>query len=122
MFEWFIIGVLLVIIIILCNKKQDKKGNVVVHKTPEFTKTRPAPPPRFIENKKQIIEIKSEYIAGIRGCHINVPTKIIVRELCEGICDELLKNNAISVKSVGIGDGLIQHEASLFIVKENDNG
>ena len=113
-----IIIIILLLIIIFMGKKE-KKGNVVVHKTPEFTKTIPAPPPHFTENKKQIIKIKSEYTVGIRSCHVNYPAKVIVRELCEGLVDEILKNNAITVKTEATEDGLIRHEATILVAKEN---
>ena len=114
-----IIIIILLLIIIFMGKKE-RKGNIVVHKDAPEIATKPAPSPHFTENKKQIIEIKSEYTVGIRGCYINYPAKVIIRKLCEELVDEILKNDVITVKTEAIEEGLIRHEATLFVVKEND--
>jgi hypothetical protein len=118
--EHIIIIILLVIIIFTYRK--ERKGKVVVHNPPEFTKTIPASPPHFIENKKQIIEFKSGCVNGMWQCHDIMTTQEIIEKLSRGICEELLKNNAITVKTEAIEDGFIKYEASLFVVKENYNG
>lgn len=71
------------------------------------------------ENK--IIEVKSCFVSGTRECQIQYPTEEIINRLYIGLINEIRKNDAVSVKCTSIGNGEIQHEATLFIVARGDN-
>lgn len=80
-------------------------------------------PPKITAKEYEVIEVKSEFVVGIRSYHNDFPTGLIIRELCEGLMDEIIKNDAVSVKTTYLENGEIKHEASMLVAKkENNNG